>query len=753
MNTIGLLSSAVSLHQKGELANAEKIYYSVLEHDPNNPDALHLLGVIARQRGNIDAAIEYFEKACKAQESNRLFLSDFADSLHEKGFFEKALEYHKKASEIAPESPITFFKMAKLLYLLNKNETALQYLQRTLQLDPHHFEAAYNCAQIFYKQGNAGEALSFVQKAISLKPGFAHANNLAGLISERLGNIEGARLFYLEAIRLKQDYAEARNNLGSLLFSNGDLASAVSLFTSALRIQPDFFEAQYNLGNCMRETKNLDEAITCFRKALNVRPDSIRAMANLGEALQTIGNIVDAERWFNKAASKAKPEAEELYRIYSNVLLCSNYNPDYSPQKIYEMHKDIGGRFSQSSPEANYFSGNQPQGKVQNEIMDAWRNSPNGKKLRIGFCSADFCNHPAARFLEPVFLHFDRNSFEFFCYSDVSNPDEVTTRLKSFGIHWRNIYGLNDCDVFNCIRDDAIDVLVDCGGHTANNRLPLFAKKPAPLLVSYLGYPCTTGIATMDYNFTDAFLDPAGEDCLYTEKLLRLPDCFCSYLPPPDAPEISELPALRNGFITFGSFHPLMRLHNGVISLWCDVLRKIPLSRLLIVRTTLVGSVKKRLETMFFENGIDPSRIDLRHEIPTKGHLALYGDIDISLDTFPWSGHTTACESLLMGVPVISLYGNRHAGRMVASILKHSGLNDWVAFSKEEYCSIAQAKSGRLDDLATLHCRLREAFASSPVCNGGKFTGTLEEAFKKIWMRFCKNPAASETRASGLNGG
>jgi protein O-GlcNAc transferase len=297
---------------------------------------------------------------------------------------------------------------------------------------------------------------------------------------------------------------------------------------------------------------------------------------------------------------------------------------------------------------------------------------------------------------------------------------------------------LTDLEIANLVRQDGIDILVDLAGHTAKSRLRFFAHQPALVQVTYLGYPYTTGLSTIQYRLTDAVADPPGEPTCHTEELIRLPQGFCCYAPPTNAPESGPLPAQQAGYVTFGSLHALQRLNADVLDLWAAVLRAVPTSQLLIFRHTLQGKMKENLHRQLVERGIDTSRIKLRNAFSkedTSRYLTVYQAVDISLDTFPWSGHTTACESLWMGVPVITLRGTRHAGRMVASVLTHLGLPDLIADTPEQYIEKAAQLAQDIDRLAKLRSELREKVKNSPLCDGKGFTRSLEEAYREMWQR------------------
>jgi predicted O-linked N-acetylglucosamine transferase (SPINDLY family) len=296
------------------------------------------------------------------------------------------------------------------------------------------------------------------------------------------------------------------------------------------------------------------------------------------------------------------------------------------------------------------------------------------------------------------------------------------------------VCGLTDAAVAQLVRDDRIDILVDLCGHTGC-RLGVFARRPAPVQVTYLGYPNTTGLSAMDYRLTDAVADPPGEPVCHTEELVRLPGGFCCYAPPAGIPEPNPLPAQVAGFLTFGSLHKLAKLNDRVIDLWCALLRPVPSSRLLLFRDNLRGQVRDNLRRRFIERGVDEQRLVFPDGVPGHNFLQVYHAVDIALDVFPWNGHATACESLWMGVPVLTLAGNRHAARMVASVLTQLGITDWIARTPEEYTAKAACWSGRIDELAALRSSLRERMRISPLCDGQRFTRELEAAYRQMWRR------------------
>jgi predicted O-linked N-acetylglucosamine transferase (SPINDLY family) len=324
------------------------------------------------------------------------------------------------------------------------------------------------------------------------------------------------------------------------------------------------------------------------------------------------------------------------------------------------------------------------------------------------------------------------------CYADVVVSDAMTERLRSLAAGWRVTCGRSDAEVARLVREDGIDVLVDLAGHTGG-RLGVFARRPAPVQVAYLGYPATTGLTAIQYRLTDAVADPPEEVRCHTEELERLPGCFCCYAPPADAPAVSPLPARSRGHVTFASLHKLAKLNGRVLDLWCGLLRAVPAARLLVFRDSLRGSARDDLRKRFEGRGVSEDRVMFAHEVEGGGsYLDVYSQVDVLLDALPWGGHATACEALWMGVPVASIRGDRHAGRMVASVLSYVGLGEMVAEKPEEFVGIAAGLAGDVDLLAALRSGLRERVRSSSLCDGAAFTRGLEEAYRQVWLRWAQ---------------
>ena len=623
-------------------------------------------------------------------------------------------------------------KEAQVLLQNNRFSEAGVIYSQVCQIDKTDADAWFTLGVINGKLNNAVEAIDCFRRAVSLQPDYALAHFNLGMALRGQGRNGEAVDAFREVTRLAPQRPEAYVGLGQTLMSLDRLDEAADCFRALLKLTPGDAEALVNLGRILQHAQNnLEEAVSCYRRALQLEPGYASVYDNLGSALCNQGIHAEAVACYRKALAITPDDS----LAHSNLLLMMHYLPGQNAEELFAEHR----RWAQTHA-------NIPGGVAHH----ANSRDPE-RRLRVGYVSPDFRDHPVAFFFEPLLANHDRNAVEPVCYSNVARPDETTARLRSMAVQWRDIRALNDERAANMIREDAIDILVDMAGHTGGSRLMVFARKPAPIQVTWLGYPNTTGLAAMDYLLTDELVDPPGEDIYYTEKLIRLPGAFFCYAPPADAPAVTALPARARGVVTFGSLNTLAKLNDQVIDLWCEVLHANPASRLLVYRNTLKGAVKGRFAAKFAARGIGGERLQLRSDLPPgQGYLDIYGEIDIALDTFPWSGHTTSCEALWMGVPVITLYGKSHAGRMCASVLAGMGLSHLTARTPDDYVRIATALSGDLDALEQMRAGLRARMAASPLCDGHAFARKIEAAYREIWRTWCADTQA-ETRRVALN--
>ena len=619
-----------------------------------------------------------------------------------------------------PKHPFAWKVLGAVFNQMNKISEALFVSQKSVQLDPHDTEAQKNLGVMLQKLGRLNEAEASYKKAIALKPEYAEAHYNLGVMLQKLGRLNEAEASYKKALALKPDFAEAHNNLGDTLKEQGRLNEAEACYRKTIALKPEYAEAHYNLGVLLQKLGRLNEAEASYKKALALKPDFAEAHNNLGNTLKEQGRLNEAEASYKKAI-----ELKVDYSgAYSNKNLCLNYSSLYSPLFIYKEHlkfeKQFGGL------------------KVEPPLsMHVKKNF--GERLRIGYVSADFRKHSVAYFFEPLLQHHSGHVVETFCYYNNTVVDVMTKRLMVTCDHWRPIFGIADSEVANLIRSDKIDILVDLSGHMGKNSLLVFAQKPAPIQVTWLGYPNTTGLSTIDYRFTDIIADPIGEaDELHSETLLRLPNGFQCFQGNEKVLVGLELPQKCQGYITFGSFNNFSKITPQVIKAWSKILHLVPTSHLLLKCLQLKHNKDYYLE-LFKKEGLAEDRIKLYGQLPSMDdHLELYNAIDIGLDPFPFNGATTTCEALWMGVPVITLLGDRHVGRVGASILTNVGLTDFIAQDINNYIKLAVEMAANTNYLKEIRKTLRERMQGAPLCDARSFASDVETAYQDMWRKYQK---------------
>lgn len=557
---------------------------------------------------------------------------------------------------------------------------------KILESTPNYPDALHLYGLACHQQGEHGEAIDYIRRAVERVPDQPVLRNNLGDALRKAGYFEEAIDQLKIALELRPGYAGAHQNLGSVYAHIGDYDAALLHAGKAVEFDAHRPEAWFNLGLMQLDQMSLTESVNSFREALALRPDYRAAGTSL------------------------------LYTL--NLL--PGTNPDSLAREHMAVANSIFAPVQLNRPQPGPSQSGAATGK-ENE------------RIRIAYISGDFCTHAVNYFFEPVLEHQDTDRFETYCYSDVVNPDQTTRRLKDFAQHWCDIAGWEDDRVIGQIKSDRIDILIDLAGHTKHHRLGVFAQKAAPCQVTWLGFPNTTGLKAMDYRIVDQYTAPGNEISASSEKLLRLPRGFACFRPPRHAPSVQQSPVARNGFVTLGSLHKLDKLNEDVITLWAGILQNNPSARLLLVRDQLDDWQKRRLQAAFSNHGIAENRLKMiRFESSKQTFFEVFADIDIMLDSFPWSGHTLACCALWMGVPVVSLYGDRHAGRMVASVLNLMGLDELVAQTAESYARIVSDLCKDPKRLSRYRTELRDRFEKSPLRDEIGFTRDMETEFGRI---------------------
>ncbi len=585
------------------------------------------------------------------------------------------------------------------------------------------FETAYG----LHVKGDDVRAEELYLRIIRQDPRNSNALNLLGTIYLERGEHDKALVLIKKAIQAYPMGAMFHNNLGNVFREMGLSKDAEKAYREALRVDPDCVSASNNLGTMLHEQGDMDGAVVCFEKACRKDPGFSPAYYNLGRVFCEQGRIVTA-MWAYKEALKINPDFQDAH---SNYLYSLHFSDTVTPEQIFDEHAAWASSFA----EKHY-----PDNPVFDNDRDRFR------RLRIGYVSPDFRTHSVAYFLEDVMAAHNKDKFEIFCYSCSDKKDDFTQRFRELSDNWRDVSLLSDDDACRMIREDRIDILVDLAGHTRNSRILIFARKPAPIQVAWLGYPDTTGLKTMDYRITDALADPPGEsDRLSSEKLIRLAGGFHCYRPSGESYPISAPPFMKTGAVTFGSFNNNSKISERVIAVWARILKQAEGSRLkLKSRSFSDFGTRKFILERFAHHGVPSERIWFEgYKVSLKEHFLLYNTVDIALDTFPYNGTTTTCEALWMGVPVIALEGNNHASRVGASLLRHAGLDSCVAATADDYVEKAVALARNAEHLQGYRSTLRERMSRSSLMNPVAFTEKLEYAFRGMWVEWVERQTGS----------
>jgi len=720
------LEIAVQHHQAGRLADAEALYRQILAVEPNNADALHLLGVVALQVGRHDLAVESIRNAVVLDPNNPIANSNLGEAYHALDRLDEAVISYRRALQLSPNFPAAHNKLGNALKDRGQLGEAVQAYRRAIEQKRDYPDAHINLGIALRARGEVDEAIASYRRALELEPHVPAAhNNLGNALKDR-GQLDPAIEAYRRALELKPDYAAAHYNLGVALRAQGQFDEAIAAYRRALELNPNSPEAYNNLGNALRDRAQFDQAVDAYRCALELKPDFLEAHNNLGVALKDLGQIDEAVAAYRRSLQLQHDDPA----IHSNLIYTLHFHPGHDARTIREEHQRWSRRFGDP---------------VKQFLVPHSNARSQGRRLRVGYVSPDFRDHPVGRYVLPLFESHDRERYDIFCYSGVLEPDSITDRLRALAAGWRNTLGVSDAQLAETIREDEVDVLVDLAMHTAGNRLPLFARQPAPVQMTWLAYPGSTGLPSIGYRLTDARIDPPGSHgggtARSAEEPVRLPDCWCCYQPTVDSPEVNPLPARSTKRVTFGSMNHVAKVNEGALALWARVLDAVKGSQLLMLSPE--GRTRERVLAFFNARGIAPERVDLVGYVPRSEYLRLYHRIDIALDTFPCNGMTTTCDALWMGVPVLTLPGEMPVSRAGLSILSTIGLGEFAASSEDDYVRIATDLAGDLPRLAALRVTLRQQMQSSPLMNAPRFARNVEAAYRSMWQTWCAGQSSA----------
>ena len=714
------LETLLKYYQDGRYVEAEKLALLITKKFPKHQFAWKVLTVIFNRTNKISEALYAVKKSIQLNPNDIESYKNLSFILQKLGKLNEAEESYKKILILKPDSIEVYNYLGVLQHEQGKFIEAEASYRKMIALKPGFAEVYNNLGNTLNEQGKFIEAEASFRKAIILKPEYFEVYYNMGIMLNVQHKFNEAEESYKKALAIKPDYVEAYNNLGNTLNEQGKFIEAEVSFRKAIALKPDHVVAYNNLGITLDEQGKFIEAEASFRKAISLKHDYTEAYSNLGEILHELGKLEEAIENYDKAIILKV----DYFKAYSNKNFCLNYSSSYSPLYIYTQHlkfeKQFGG-FKAKSP------------------LSVKIKKKSNERLRIGYVSGDFRAHSVAYFFKPLLQNHNSHVVETFCYYNNNFIDKITNNIMTTCDHWRSIFGITDSEIFKIIRKDKIDILVDLSGHTGKNNLLVFAQKPAPIQVTWLGYPNTTGLSSIDYRFTDIIADPIGEaDDLHSEKLLRLPNGFLCFQGNEKVLSKSDPPQTHYDYITFGSFNNLSKITSEVIDVWSKILNLIPKSHL-ILKCRKLKHNKDYYYELFKNKGIDKERIQLYEHLPsTSDHLELYNSIDIGLDPFPYNGATTTCEALWMGVPVITLLGDRHVGRVGASILTNVGLKDFIARDIDSYINLAVKMSANTKKLKEIRMTLRRQMQESLLCDARSFADNVETSYKDMWHNYQK---------------
>lgn len=648
---------------------------------------------------------------------------------HAAGRLAEAEGIYRQLLAIYPNNPDIWHLLGVLAQQAGHLDEALRLIQQAIAANPGSFAYHNNLGLLLTKLGRREEAVAAFQNAIRLNPSGAEPQYNMGITLSELGRAEESIGAYQAALQRNPHHASAKLNLGLSLTLSGRLDDALAHYQEVVRQEPANVSVAVNLGNLLKDLARLDEAIEIYRTALKYEPNDYNALNNLGVALKDNGDIGAGLDCFRRSLARNPNRAE----VHSNLIFTSFFSPAVSQEEIAGEMRRWNNIHAQP-------------------LRSEWQPHPNdrslGRRLRIGYVSPDFRDHVVGRTMLPCFEAHDREHFDFFCYSGTSVADPITERYRKLSDGWCDTQHLSEKQLAEQIRHDRIDILVDLALHTAFNRLLAFARKPAPVQIAWLGYPGATGLEAMDYRITDSFLDPAGHDnAVSFEEPIRLPDAWGCFRPPEHSPDVSPLPAVSQGFITFGSFNNFAKFNERVFGLWAQIMAEVKNSRLLLV---VKGRHQDGTRHFFASRGISADRLEFLpyYASPPSAngtpqpppYLLRYHRIDIALDPFPYNGMTTTCDALWMGVPVIALTGATTLGRASFSLLSNIGLPKLAAPSESEYVRLATTLAHDIPRLTELRATLRGRMKESPLLDASRFARNLESTYREAWAKWCAAP-------------
>ena len=710
-----LIDQGHALEAQGKLDEAMQCYLEAIRHAPN-PARGHLnRGNVLLLQGDLDGALKAFHTALEHQPDYAGAYYNIGNALLGNRQLDEAVASYRSALRINPDYAEVHCSLGVALKELGQCDEAVASYRRALDIQPDFFEGHLNLGNVMHAMKHSKEAVVSYRRALEIQPDFAEAYNCLGLALQDLGQSGGALDAFKVAIKYKPDHAEAHNNLGIVLQDIGKLDDAMASYRLALSIKPDLTEAHCNLSIALRKLGQMESAMVNCERALEIDPDSFHAYCHMGNILTDLGQFDRAETTYRRAL-EIKPDYLEAH---SNLLLTLNYADNHAPLYRLEQARQYGRVVAS---------------KVGTRFSE-WQCDVQPGRLRVGLVSGDLRKHPVGYFLEGLLANIDPTRIELIAYPTNPNNDDLTARIGPYFSAWHPLFGKNDETDARLIHEHAVHILIDLSGHTGHSRLPVFAWKPAPVQVSWLGYFATTGVTEMDYLLADEVGVPENQQEQFTESVWYLPDTRLCFTAPNTGPPVSALPALTKGHLTFGCFQNLSKIGDDVLETWGNILAALPDATLRMQCKQLgepaqVEQLLQRLQRY----GIAPARVTTYGTTHRDAYLVAHAEVDVILDTFPYPGGTTTCEALWMGVPTLTLSGGTLLARQGASLLTAAGLPDWIAANEDDYVAKAVSFSSDLEHLAALRVVLREQVLASPLFDAPRFARNFEDALWGMWQ-------------------
>ena len=711
------INTLVALFNQGRYPEAVTLAQAMTVHFPQHEFGWKALGAAFKQMGRSMDALAPMQKAVALSPGDTNAHGNLGATFQDLGRLDDAEMSLRRALQINPDNAQALSNLGVTLQAQGRLNEAEASIRQALEIKPDFAEAQNNLGNALKGLGRLNEAEDSYRRTLQINPNYGEAHYNLGLTLHELGRLDEAEASYRRALQINPNNTTTHNNLGITLQAQGRLDKAEASYRRALQINPDYTDAHSNLGATLIAMGRLDDAEASYRRALQINPDYAQAHSNLGVALQDQCRLDEAAASYRRAL-EIKPDFADAH---GNLLFALNYHPDLSAEEIYRAYQEYDAL--RGIP-----------------LRPTWRAHSNDKnpnrRLRIGYVSPDFRHHSCSSFLAPLLEHHDKTQVEVYAYAELVKEDDMTARYRSHVEHWIPTRNMSNEALAERIRSDGIDILVELAGHTLGNRLLAFARKPAPVSLSWLGYGYTTGLSAIDYYLTDEASAPLGSEGLFAEHPWRIATPAYTYRPNAGMGEVNSLPALQRGYITFGTLTRSIRVNHRTIRVWADILKAVPNSRLVMDSFSFKDpAMQERMAAQFAQHDITRDRLEIGFHSPPWDVLR---GIDIGLDCFPHNSGTTLFETLYMGIPYITLAGRPSLGRLGSSILQGVGHPEWIAESEDDYVAKAVELAGDMNHLSICRSTLRDQMESSPLRDEEGFARKVEEAYRRMWKIWCQ---------------